>query len=214
MPIEITYVTTANVVVANFAALNSESMLHGFLREAEGITSSGLQPDGAVSLDFQLDRISVVRRLDGSTLIKRDFPASINDLDRLAKIADLAIANSEPHQGLHTFGFNVEATCTQRSGESSSRYLAERFFDLEQLANDGFSDFGSTTWEMEFSDDERRWRLGIRRLENMFAIPNLYVTLNSHYADQTLPDSRDIKRKLRETWNSIPKFIEKLERAS
>lgn len=214
MPVEITYVTTANVVIANFEALNSEQSLRRFFEEADALASSSFEPDGALSLDFPQDRISVVRRLDGNTQIKREFPIAIGDLNRLAKIADLAIVNTETDHETHTFGFNVEATCTQRSRDSSSRYLAEQFFDVEQLAIEGFRNFGSSTWEIEFSDDQRRWRLGIRRLDNAFAVPNLYVTLNSHYSDQTLPDRGTIRKRLRETWEAIPKFIEKLERKS
>ncbi len=211
MPVEINEVTTANLVLVNFEALNNE---HGLYRFAEGVkafVSTGQQLDMALSLDIQSERISVVRRLEGNTIIKRDYPTSLDDLDRLAEVAELVIANTDTPQELHTFGFNVEAACTQYSGVPTSRYLAGRFFDLRGLSSGGFGGFGSTSWDLEFSDDEIRWRISVRVMENVFDTPNLFVTLNRHHQNQYLPDKRAIKEMLSETWNDIPKFIEKLE---
>ena len=212
MPVEINEVTTANLVLVNFEALNNE---HGLYRFAEGVkafVSTGQQLDMALSLDIQSERISVVRRIEGNTVIKRDFPASVDDLDRLAEVAELVMANTDTPRKLHTFGFNIEASCTQSSGMPSSHYLAERFFDLRELSNGGLRDFGSTLWDLEFSDDDARWKINVRMLENVFEAPNLYVTLNRHHQNQELPDRQAIKEMLSETWNRMPKFIEKLER--
>ncbi len=214
MPVEITEVTKANLVLVNFEALNTEPGILRFLEEVKGFVSIGQRLDMALSLDIQSERISVVRTPDGRAIINRDYPAFLNDLNRLAEVAELVIANSDVPQDRYAFGFNVEAACTQRSEMPSSRYLAQRFFDLSGLSNDGMHDFVSSSWDMEFSDDEARWRISIRGLETPFASPNLYVTLNRHYQNQPLPDKRTIRNMLRETWNRIPKFIEKLEHAS
>ncbi len=213
MPIEINEVTTANLVLVNFEALNTERGLIRFAQGVKAFVSTGQQLDMALSLDIQSERISVVRRLEGNTIIKRDYPASLDDLDRLAEVAELVIANTYTQQELHIFGFNIEASCTQSSGIPSTRYLAERFFDLRELSDGGLRDFGSTSWDLEFSDDDARWRITVRRLENVLDAPNLFVTLNRHHQSQALPDKQAIKEMLRETWNGIPKFIEKLERA-
>lgn len=211
MPVEINEVTTVNLVLVNFEALNNE---HGLYRFAEGVkafVSTGQQLDGALSLDIHSERISVLRRPEGNTVIKRDFPASVDELDRLAEVAELVMANTDTQEELHTFGFNVEASCTQSSGMPSTRYLAERFFNLRELSNGGLRDFGSTSLDLEFSDDDARWRINVRMLENVFEAPNLYVTLNRHHQNQELPDRQAITEMLTETWNGIPKFIAKLE---
>ena len=165
-------------------------------------------------MDIQSDRISVIRRPDGHTSIKRDFPASHDDLDRLAEVAELVIANTVRDRQSHTIGFNVEAYCTYRNDIPASQYLANRFFDVRGLASVGFRDFASSSWELEFSDDTRRWSITVKRLENAFDEPNLFVTLNSHFENESLPDKHTIKKRLAETWDGIPRFIENLERTS
>ncbi len=214
MPVEITQVNTANLVIANFEALNNEPGIYRFHEGVGAFVSTGPPADGTVSLDINAERISVVRGPGGHTMIKRDFPAELDDLGRLAEVAALVITNTDTNFELHTYGFNVEAVCTQQAGVPTSRYLAERFFDLRGLSDGEFGEFGSASWDLEFSDDEARWRISVRRMENVFDAPNLFVTLNRHHQNQPLPDKRAIKKMLRETWNGIPKFIEKLERTS
>ena len=58
----------------------------------------------ALSLDIQSERISVVRRLDNTTIIKRDFPSFIRDLDRLAEVAELVISNTSKSRDAYAFG--------------------------------------------------------------------------------------------------------------
>ncbi len=214
MPVEITEVTKTNLVLVNFEALNTEPGMRRFLEKVKAFVSIGQRLDMALSLDIQSERISVVRTPDGRTIVNRDYPAFQDDLNRLAEVAELVIKNTDTPQELHTFGFNVEAACTQRSEFPSSSYLAERFFDLDVLSSDGMHDFQSSSWDIEFSDDESRWRITVRSLENVFDSPNLYVTVNRHYLNYPLPDKRKIRNLLRETRIRIPKLIEKLERTS
>ena len=214
MPIEINQVTTANLVLVDFEALNDEQSLLRFFKGAKSFVSTEPQIDGSISLDMQADRVSVVRRIDNTTIIKRDYPSFIRDLDRLAEVAELVISNTSKSRETYAFGFNVEAACTQRSDPHTSRYLAEKFFNLQGLVKEGFQDFGSASWNLEFSERDKRWRVSVRRLENALDSPNLFVTLNSHHEAQALPNKRAIRNGLRDTWNGIPKFIDKLEQAS
>ena len=212
--IEITQVTVAGLVIIDFEALNNEEGIYRFLRKVKTLITSGSPQDATVSLDIQSDRISVIRGPDGHTSIKRDFPASHDDLDRLAEIAELAIANTQTDRQSHTIEFSVNAYCTLRSDLSASQYLANRFFDVRELASAGFRDFASESWEFRFSDDTRKWWITVKRLENAFDEPNLFVTLNSAFENQLLPDKDTIKKGLVETWDGIPRFIEKLERTA
>ena len=207
-------VTMANMVVADFDAFNNEAGLFRFLEGVGAIVTSGQQPDGTISLDIHNERISVVRSPNGHTMIKRDFPDLPDDLDRLAQVAQLVFANTETTSESHTFGFNVEAACTQSLEEHSSDYLSEHFFDLRKLADDGMRDFGASSWELEFSEDDRTWRMNVRSLQNVLRRPNLFVTLNSHHAEQRLPDRETIAARLGETWEGIPEFVSKLERTA
>ncbi len=214
MPIEITQVNTANLVIANFEALNNEPGIYRFHEGVGAFVSTGAPEDGVVSLNINAERISVVRAPGGHTVIKRDFPTELDDLGRLAEVADLVIANTNTNFERYTYGFNVEAVCTQNAGVPTSLYLAERFFDLRGLSRTGLRDFGSESWQLEFSDDDRTWRMSVRRLENVFDVPNLFVTLNSHHENQPLPDKQSLVDRLTETWNGIPEFIEGLEHKS
>ena len=211
MPIEIVQVTTANLVLVNFEALNDEQSLLSFFKDVDAFVSTEPQIDGSISLDMQADRVSVVRRIDNTTIIKRDFPSYIRDLDRLAEVAELVISNTSKSRDAYAFGFNVEAACTQHSDTHTSRYLAENFFDLGGMVKEGYRDFASASWNLEFSDRDKRWRMSVRQLENALDAPNLFVTLNSHHETQSLPNKRAIRNGLRDTWNGIPKFISKLE---
>ena len=214
MPIEITQVTTANIVIPNFEALNNEAGIYRFLEQVDGFITTSSGDDGTLTLDVTADRINVARTPEGRTTIKRDYPVEIADLKRLAEVADLVISNTNTDLDTHTFGFNVEAVCAQRSEMPTSRYLAHSFFDLDALSEQGFSDFESDTWHLAFTRHQKTWRMGVRQIDNALDTPNLFVTLNSHHENQPLPDKQSILNGLTETWNNIPQYFEQLEHKS
>ncbi len=214
MPIEITEVASANIVIPNFPALNNEQEMLRFLQSVNAFVTTEPILEGGISMNIHAERISVARTLDGRFTVRRDYPLSFNDLDRLAEVAALAIENTQTAEQLYAYGFNVEALCTQGSGKPSATYLAENFFDVDGLAQSGFGDFGSASAGMEFSNGSRRWRINIRVIENAFDAPNLFVALNYHHVGQPLPDRQMIKQRIVEAWNGIPELIGKWERTT
>ena len=216
MPLEIIDVTNANFVIVGHRAFGTEEELKNLVDYADApiSTPQAIAPDGSRTFSIDRERVRITQRPDGNSMVTRDYPETPADLDYFAKIVELAVEELRSTPELRTFGFNIEALCRQDSGLASATYMVERFFDVSRLSEMAVHGFFSAIWQFGFADEERQWTFHLRPLDNISGGPNLQVNVNSHHENQTLPDQTMIKRRLTETWNFLPKFVERLERAS
>lgn len=225
MPIEIRDILKANLVLVDIHLLENPEELSAFgnlVGTEVQLTGSGLivgAPSNVVgtgrTFSLSKDRIT----LDLSPLrsvIEREYPSNEppeanKDLERLAEVSHLAIANTRI-EGItvRTFGYNVEFLCEQDKDESASRYLAHRLFNPNFSANQDWEFLGGAS-RLTFQHQARQWNIKIEPRFNDQKTNNIFVSVNLHVVNSDLPSLSEIRASLGEVWVKTQDFLNMLE---
>ncbi len=221
MPVEVTDVLKANIVLVGVGLLSTPPEIDAFSKAigaevgiAEGVIlglPTGLPgiPGAGRKLALQRDRISI-ESAPGRTTIEREFPTE-DDVDRLARVIDQAVKFTTTwEESLIAYGYNLELVYGQNSGESALQYLGNRLFAGSTSPHENWSLVGGAG-QMIFDSPSGRWSVRIEPRFNDVNSSRVFLSVNLHKAEEQLPEFGGIRRTFREVWGQAHAFINKLD---
>lgn len=212
-------VLKTNMVLVGVGLLNTLGELNAFT-EAVGtdVVPSGAgiafgiptaPPESGRVLTLNRDRIALELFPSRST-IGREFP-TYQDLGRLAQVAEYAISKTDlGSQELRAFGYNVELVYNQDSGNPSLRYLGDRLFTPNLPSSEGWTLVGGAG-RMIFDSRGTRWMINVEPRFNDEAETRVFLSLNLHIGEQTLPKGSEIRVSLQQAWEEAHNFVAYLD---
>ena len=219
MAITTSEVIRANLVLVGLRLLSAPEEIDSFKRAigtdfqlaVSGMSvniQTGIAEPG-FTLALNRDRITLDLSASRS-MVNRDFP-SREELPRLAEVAGQAISHTliEEDQ-LRAFGFNIELVFDQQSAATAFEYLSKRLFDVGPLGNEGWQLIGGGG-KLIFSDGKRCWTISLEPRFNDEAESRVFVSVNLHKAEGTLPTQGEIRESLEELWDEVHHFIDRLD---
>ena len=222
MAVEFQDVLYADLVLAGVQLLNSTERFKEFATSVQTDIETALPPP--LSLDpndlgitqlvrLPRDRIIIQASASRST-VKREYPSDDRDLDRLAEVATCAISHTEldvAGQELQAFGFNVAMVYNQTSGMTATRYLAKRLFPSDLLEDSGMVLEGGGG-KLHLWHSDRRWVVSIEPRLNDPNESRVFISINMHRDEQTIPDQYDITDSLKSVWEQARNIASLLDK--
>ena len=222
MAVTVTDVLKANLVLVGVELLRGEEQFKVFRTIVDTEVTIAPGPGlliGAPSdiplpghiLSLNRDRI-VLELSPSRSTINRDYPSK-EGWDRLAKVAWHAIATSDlTDQQLRAYGYNIELVYEQNSGLPALRYLGERLFQSALFSDIGWESMGGSG-KLNFMDDEERWQVLIEPRLNDAETTKIFLSLNLHKQEQTLPTEENIQDSLKKIEEQAQRFINLLDKS-
>lgn len=169
----------------------------------------GFQEADELTFALPKDRIELSCQ-PSQSVAEREYPATIDDLDRLAEITSQAIALTEPTgQTPVAYGFNIQMVYLTSAEEPSGEYLAKRLF--RQL------DLGK--WSLTGGSGHLSFRASSDALYNFTVEPRfkdpvsqkVFLSLNLHKDRPEMPDQDELVISLRDIWVRCQQFATQLD---
>ena len=213
-------VISVNIVLLGFPPFSSEEEFEAF-RSAVGaeiqIAVGGLTanpptgiPEPGVQLTLNRDRITINFSTSRS-IINRDYP-SREDLGRLSEVIGNFLSNSTyGSSNPQDFGVNIRLVFDPESEISAYEYLASRLFNVDSLGSEGWRFIGGAG-KLIFDEDGRRWTISLEPRFNNYEEPRVFLDSNLHVYGQPLPEEAEIGNLLKEVWDEVHKFVDRLDR--
>ena len=149
------------------------------------------------------DRISLDLSPDRS-IIKKDYPTTPSDLNRLVDIVALAFKNSQiDAQSLQAYGCNVDAVYSCPSGQRASQYIAEHVFAVSRLRGSQNTIVSGEARLQLRRDDGLLWNLIVAPRFNEPDTNKLYVNCNPHVISGQLPQRTGLYNLLKTGWDLV-----------
>ena len=143
--------------------------------------------------------------------VTKEYPAAIDDVALVARLAAQAIANTtvqEPVVSAH--GFNLSMVYSHESGEDALRYLGRRIFAPPAFVPEGWGSLGGHG-KLKFQDDARQWTI---TLEPRLQAPNtskVFLDVNLHVPEAGVPQENQMETQLRMLWERAHTLIEGID---
>ncbi len=216
MPIQIEEPTRASLVVLNAQVpVERKPSLIGSLSAASPsrLVSATNPVDGDV-LSFLSERINVKLNANPNRVtIEKEHPFDADGWARVSEIAEVVIQHFAPNtEGLHTFGFNIEAICRADADRPANAFLTDGFFNLGHLKSSGFVPVEGS-FQLTVTDGQNRyWKIRVEPLVGATEAYSFFVALNLHSQNMKLPMTKqEIEAAFNTTWSSIEAIIGSLE---
>ncbi len=159
--------------------------------------------------EMQRERISV-KMLPDRTVIEREFP-SRSDLRYLGQVLEKASETAGAQQrALRAYGYNIEVVFGQISEAPSLKYLGARLFGKSEFVPANWSVVGAMG-QLYFDSPMGRWTI---QLEPRFNDPNgdrVFMSLNLHKEEHTLPDAGSVRQSLESVWDQAHDIVARLD---
>ena len=170
-----------------------------------GLTPSIITPSTEFQLSLQKERIVV--SVTSNTTVRRRY-SDYNGLERLAKVAHLAIECSEmPFAPVQAYGCNVTAVYSQDESDSSSDFVATKLFP-GKLAQLGDTPIRGGSGQVIYQEGERTWAFRVEPRANDVSGRRIYMNLNLHVDKQLMPSEDAIWKNLQLAWRSTELFAQ------
>ena len=208
-------ILSVDVVLVGVSLLRQQEEFETFTSEV-GSEDISVEPIGiippnmaGVSITLNRDRISLSVLPDRTSIVK-EYPSLSNldeDLDRLAEVTVCAIRNTDTSaQQLRAYGYNMQLVFDLGVEEPASLYIGKRLF-----GNWFNGELVGGTGQLIFSDGESRWSFNIQpRPNNDMTTKKLYLALNLHIAEESMPHKDKIRSSLGEMREKAVDFMTQL----
>ena len=225
MPVELQDILKANLVLAGISLLNDEDERNSFSEAIASETSTEILvpatppfplpggpptlPEPGMVLSLHRDRIRIAS-FPSRTLIEKEYP-TLDELTRLAEVADLAIAKTHLMGRVpRAFGYNVELVYGPEPNLSSSAYIAGRLYGDREFGNEGWALVGGSG-RLIFTGAGAAWTVAVEPRANDPTGKRVFLSLNLHREEQRIPGSEEILGSLQEVWNQAHAFAIRLD---
>ena len=212
-------VLKANVVLVGLGLLRdaesvaafSEAIGSDVLLDDDGLIVGvpGVDPKLLEDSEFHRKRISI-KLLSDRTVFEGEFPTK-SSMSKLGDVLAKATESSTRHQGsLSSYGYNLELAFDQSSGVSSLRYLSDRLYSKSEFVPEDWSLVGATG-RLFFESPQGRWTI---QVEPRFNDPNssrVFMSINLHKEETTLPDPRTVGQSLESVWNRSHEIVARFD---
>ena len=216
MTVVIEDVVQVNLVLVGINLVNTPENIEAFSNDASTdltVTAIGVGANPINrTIEMHRDRISVTVTQDRS-VIARDYPAALGDLQRLTEISVMAISNTDfEGQQLRAFGFNIDLVFEHGSEVSAIRYLSDRLFKPGLMRGEGFSLLGGSA-SIFLQKNDLYWRAN---LEPRFGDNNalkvfLSLNLNRSETDLSILTDTEIRVSFDMLWEEAHNLVNRLD---
>lgn len=163
------------------------------------------------------DRVRVVASIQPTgtpdrTIIAREYPDE-SDLDRLAEVAGMAIANTDlNNQTPRALGYNIELAYEPESAGLAIKYLADRLF-IPSLLQDGGWQLSGGAGQLFFQKDDQNWRVRLEPRFNDDTTTKVFASINLHRiaSDLALPTESSIRDSFQLLWGEAHQIVDLLD---
>ena len=222
MPIDVQDVLDVNLTLVGIELLNSDEGVTAFRQSVQSeisATTTGIAIPAPISADrpiqrqqFELgkERISVVAHAERSA-VSRSYPSQIDDLERLAEVASLAIDNTDVSgQELRAYGYNIDVVGRLTAGLTVDQFVATRVFGSDFRRRIG-GEFVGGVVRATFEADGEIWNMRLEPRMNDDSGSKIFVSLNLHKLDTQIPTRAGVAKSLRQVWEKANKIVESLD---
>ena len=215
MAVKIQEVLKADIVFAGVGLLRTQQGLDAFT-ESVGteivVDAPNSHPgvsDPSLRVALNRDRI-VLDLAPERSVISRDYPSS-HDLDRLAEVTALALANTGSGAGvLQAVGVNIALVYDQDTHQTAVGYLSERLFNT-RLSNKMGLPIHGAEGRLTFTSDEHLIALSFQSRFSDATTTKIFMNLNLHRATQILPTQQEIEDSLQEALRNAVEFAGRID---
>lgn len=222
MTISVQDVLEVNLTLVGIELLNSAEGVNAFKQsvrsEISEVTTEIAIPVPAPAelptqrrqFDLGKERISVATRAERSA-VSRSYPSLIDDLDRLAEVASLAIDSTDAEgQELLAYGCNIDLVCQLTAGLTVNQFIVERVFGSDFRRRVG-GDFVGGVVRAAFEADGEIWSMRLEPRMNDDSGTKVFASLNLHKPDAQIPARAGVAKSLRQVWEKAQKIVESLD---
>ena len=211
-------VVSINLVLVGIGLLRSAEEAEHFknsldldLRLEIGIVANAQTGITEPSRTFTVSRERLSLNLSASrSAIAREYPERV-DLTRLAQVATQALGSTDlDGQQLQAYGYNIEMVFDQTSDERAFLYIGNRLFGYRP-GSEGHWTFEGGAGRLVFSDTVGRRTFALEPRFNDESTSRVFLSLNLHKNDQTIPGQDEIKNSLDSIWSEAEEFMRQLD---
>lgn len=226
MSINIQDILKVNVVLAGVCLLRDPPQRDAFAASIEsdvitqpiapipfpGLSMPGFPASLLEGSDFTVnlprDRIELVSQ-ESQSSVEREYPTTIDDLDRLAEVTNQAIYLTDLTGQLPVaYGFNIQLVYLPTVDERSGEYLAKRLF--RQFGLEGWTLTGGSA-RMSFNLADALYNFVVEPRGQDPTSPKVFLSLNLHKEKQQIPSRDEIEVSLRDIWVRSQQFANQLD---
>ena len=221
MAAEVQDVTGIHLLLFGVVLLRSQAELTAFRSElgadtaitqtvTQGIPGGTPETGGTITLPKERITLSLTR---GVSRVFREYPASPSELKRLAEVAQLAIDKSDlSDQSPRAFGYMIELTFDQDSGQPAHRYLADRLFvpAFASVEDDWLLKGGEGA--LEYVNGNTRRLIDLEAQADDDYETRVLLRFSEHTAEHRVPDGDEMLSLLVAAWEKARDFVDRLDR--
>ena len=221
MGVKLHHVPSTNLVLVGLDLIATHDETEQFTKSADldlridlghAINIASGETEQSRKLTSELDRI-VLEISPSRTTITRQYP-SRNDLARLSQVIATAISCTNLQcRTPRAFGYNIEMTFEQDSGETALAYLGNRLFRSQPPGNPDWHFVGATARSV-FEDVSGQWTIAAEPRANDSTEARVFLNLNFHKTESRLPGEDEINDSLNRIWDEGLAFMNRLDQRS
>ena len=143
--------------------------------------------------------------------VTKEYPAAIDDVALVARVAAKAIANTSVQESVvSAHGFNFSMVYSPESGEDALRYLGRRIFAPPAFVPEGWSSLGGQG-KLQFQDEVRQWTITLEPRLQASNTSKVFVDVNLHVPEAGFPQEEQMETQLRTVWEQAHTLIEAID---
>lgn len=220
MAVEVQDILTIDAAFVGFELLRDDAEVSRCSAElgTEILTEAGLFIGGPSSiapvqgrrLRMSRDRM-FVETTGGRTRVAREYPASIDDVPSVVRLARQAVACTDLQGAVpSSFGFNLELVYDQDSGQNALSYLGGRLFAPPSRLHAPWERAGGSG-KLLVREGIRQWTIVLEPRLQVTDTSKVFLGVNLHVAQARMPDDEEMEMLLRELWDRAHGMIENLD---
>ena len=219
MAVEVQDILSIDAVFADLELLrnNDETAACSAALGSEIITEVALVVGPSRSTPVQGRRLQMPRdrmRVEASahrTRAVREYPAQIDDVASVVRLARQAIASTDLQGAVpSSFGFNMELVYDQDSGEDAFAYLGRRLFARASDLHEKWGHAGGSG-KLVVREGIWQWTINLEPRFQAADTTKVFLGANLHVPEPRMPDDGDMEMMLRELWGRAHEVIENLD---
>ena len=213
-------VLSTSFVVVGVKLLSEPEQAQEFGRRADAgeILISAAASPVEVARTIRLDQVRMeVMTSENRTMVKKEYPSSLEDVSRLVNAIEVALNASELQEQapVTALGYNIEVVYEPNAPDPVSDYIGRRMFSKVSscfIGKDGWKLRGVSGAVAFEGENGERYNLTIEPRLRELDSPRAFLSINHHVPSNTLPSIKEIQVLLEDVWNTADRFIDSFDK--